>query len=179
MTLRLPNAGIPASDDEWKFMVGLWLRVVSASVFLLFLGPFTILGIDFPYAKCVVAYYGLVALILVNLGYRMIGSVRGFPITDFYAHWAVDLVLITMVMYGLGGCLLPSSITAYILIVITSAVFISRKASYAVATGAAFAYGGSIAAEAAGWIDPAYDLGLPEFSVGMKALVIGGPVFMV
>jgi signal transduction histidine kinase len=179
MTLRLLNAGVPAFDDEWKFMVGLWLRVVSASVFLLFLGPFTILGIDFPYAKCFVAYYGLVGLILVNLGYWMIGRVRGFPITDFYAHWAVDLVLITMVMYGLGGCLLPSSITAYILIVITSAVFISRRASYGVATGAAFAYGGSIAAEAAGWIDPAYDLGLPEFSAGMKALVIGGPVFMV
>jgi signal transduction histidine kinase len=179
MTPKAPDAGVPASDDEWKFMVGLWLRVVSASIFLLFLGPFTILGIDFPYAKCFMAYYGLVGLILVNLGYWMIGRVRGFPISDFYVHWAVDLVLITMVMYGLGGCLLPSSITAYILIVITSAVFISQKASYVVATGAAFAYGGSIAAEAAGWIDPAYDLALPEFSAGMKALVIGGPIFMV
>jgi signal transduction histidine kinase len=179
MTPESQERRLPACDSEWKFIVGLWLRVASASVFLAFLAPFTILGIDFPYKQCSVAYYGLVGLIVANLGYWAIGKRRGFPLTDFYAHWAIDLVLITMVMYGLGGCLLPSCITGYILIVITSAVFISKRASYVVATGAALAYGGSIAAEAAGWIDPAYDLGLPEFSAGMKALVIGGPIFMV
>ena len=61
------------------------------------------------------------------------GKRRGFPVTDFYIHWALDLVLISIVLYGLGGALLPSSITGYILIVITSAVFISKKASFLVA----------------------------------------------
>jgi signal transduction histidine kinase len=179
MTGMLAEATEGAWNNELKFRVGLWLRVISASIFLVFLAPFTVLGIDFPYAKCFLAYFGLVGLIGVNPGWWVAGKARGFPLGDFYAHWIVDLGLITMVMYGLGGCLLPSSITAYILIVITSAVFISGRASYAVATGAALAYGGSIAAEASGWIDPAYDLGLPHFSPGMNALAIGGPIFMV
>lgn len=179
MKFVFDNAATNCSDDEWKFVVGLWLRVIAAGVFVLFLAPFTLLGIDFPYGKCSFAYYGLLGLIVVNAPYWVIGKVRGFPLGDFYAHWAIDLVLITITMYGLGGCLLPSSITAYILIVITSAVLISRNASFAVATGAAAAYGGSAAAEALGWIDPPYDLGLPTFSSGMNAFTVGAPIFMV
>jgi hypothetical protein len=53
-------------SDEQKFVIGLWLRVVAASVFLAFLAPFTLLEIDFPYEKCFLAYYGLGALICSN-----------------------------------------------------------------------------------------------------------------
>ena len=166
-------------DDERKFVVGLWLRVVSAAVFLALLAPLTLLRIDFPFSECSPAYYGLLALVGVNALYWWVGKSRQFPISDFYAHWLVDLILISIVLYGLGGCLLPSSITAYILIVITSAVFMSKRASLIVASGAALAYGGSIFAEFLGLIDPRYDIAIPAFSPGMRLLVIVGPIFMV
>jgi signal transduction histidine kinase len=166
-------------DDQQKFVIGLWLRIVAAGVFLVLLTPLTATGADFPWSECYPAYLGLIGLIIANPIYWWFGRRRGFPLSDFYVHWTVDLFLITITLYGLGGALLPSSITAYMLIVITSAVFISKSASLAVATGSAFAYGGSVTAELAGWLDPEYDLAMPALSPGMAMLVIGGPVFMV
>ena len=165
--------------NERKFLIGLWLRVVAAGSFVLLLGPLTLLSVDFPYDKCFPAYYGLIILVAINAPYWWIGRARGFPINDFYVHWCVDLVLITIVLYGLGGALVPSSITAYMLIVITSAVFVSRKVSYGVATGAAIVYVGSIFAERYGLIDPYYDIPVPQFSIGMELLLIAVPVVMI
>jgi signal transduction histidine kinase len=164
--------------NERKFVVGLWLRVVAAGSFVLLLGPLTLAGIDFPYEKCFAAYYGLIILVAINAPYWWIGKARAFPISDFYVHWGIDLVCITLVLYGLGGALVPSSITAYMLIVITSAVFVSRKASYVVATGAAIAYIGLIVAERSGAIDPHYDIAVPQFSIGMQLLLIAVPIVM-
>jgi hypothetical protein len=167
-------------SNEQKFVIGLWLRVVAASVFLVFLAPFTLLGIDFPYDKCFLAYYGLGALICSNGLYWYLGKASGFHIGEFYLHWCIDLVLISVIIYGLGGALLPSAITGYMLIVITSAVFVSRRAAFYVATGAAVAYAGLIAAETFDLIDPKYDLGeCFRDSPGMRTFVVIFPVFMV
>lgn len=167
-----------AADGEQKFVIGLWLRVVAAGVFLCLLAPFTALGIDFPYSKCYAAYYGLIGLLVANGLYWFIGERRGFPLSHFYFHWLVDVVLISVVIYGLGGAMLPSAITPYMLIVITSAVFISKKAAFIVASGAVVAYGGAIGAEAAGWIEPSYELAVAEFSAGMRVFSIVTPIFM-
>jgi signal transduction histidine kinase len=176
-SVALPYASF---SDEEKFVIGLWLRVVAASVFLVFLAPFTLLGIDFPYEKCFLAYYGLGALICSNGLYWYLGKASGFHIGEFYLHWCIDLVLISVVIYGLGGALLPSAITGYMLIVITSAVFVSRRAAFCVATGAAASYTGLIAAETFGVIDPKYDLGeCFRESPGMRTFVVIFPVFMV
>lgn len=161
-----------------KFAVGLWLRVCAGAVFLAFLTPFSVLGWDFPYAKCAPAFVGLVALVVVNGAYWKVGEWRDFPVGDFYVHWAVDLVLITTILYGLGGARLPSAITAYMLIVITSAVFISRKASVLVATGGAIAYAGLVAGEAYGIVDPEYELDFERLSVGLRIFLVASPVFM-
>lgn len=172
--------GYASFSDQQKFVVGLWLRVIAASVFVAFLAPFTLLGIDFPYEKCFLAYYGLGALVLSNGLYWYIGKASGFHIGEFYLHWCIDLVLISLIIYGLGGALLPSAITGYMLIVITSAVFVSRRAAFYVATGAAVAYTGLIAAETFGAIEPKYDLGeCFRASPGMRAFVVVFPVFMV
>jgi signal transduction histidine kinase len=165
--------------NERKFVIGLWLRVVSAGSFVLLLAPLTLFGVDFPYDKCFPAYDGLIVLVAINAPYWWIGKARAFPISDFYVHWCIDLVLITLVLYGLGGALVPSSITAYMLIVITSAVFVSKKASNSVATGAAIAYVGSVCAERYGLIDPYYDIAVPQFSIGMQLLLIAVPIVMI
>src|SRR5882724_6693511 len=172
------NDGFVVFDNRRKFVVGLWLRVIAAGLFVVLLAPMTLLKIDFPWSKCYPAYIGLMGLVGLNAVYWIVGKRREFPVNDFYVHWALDLILISVVLYGLGGALLPSSITAYILIVITSAVFISQRASFIVATGSALAYGGSIAAEVLGIIDPMYDLAMPAMSRGMTILVIAGPVAM-
>ena len=178
----MTDEGVPyaALGNERQFIVGLWLRVCCAGTFLLLLAPFTVLSIDFPYDKCFIAYYGLAALIFSNVIYWYLGKVRAFRISDFYGHWLIDLVLITCIIYGLGGGWLPSAITGYILIVITSAVFVSRKASFAVATGAAIAYSGLIAAQAWAVIEPRYDIGqFRHASAGMRTFLVVGPIFMV
>jgi signal transduction histidine kinase len=172
------SEGTVLFSNERKFAIGLWLRAVAAGSFLLLLAPLTFLGFDFPYDKCFDAYYGLTALIVVNAAYWWAGRKRGFPITDFYVHWAIDLVLISIVLYGLGGAGVPSAITAYMLIVITSAVFVSRRASYGVATSASIAYVGSIALQQYGLIDPPYDIPEPPLSMGMQLLVVVVPVVM-
>jgi signal transduction histidine kinase len=165
--------------NERKFAIGLWLRVVAGGSFVLLLAPLTLGGVDFPYDKCFAAYYGLITLVVVNVPYWWIGRARAFPLSDFYVHWCVDVVLITLVLYGLGGALVPSSITPYMLIVITSAVFVSQKAAYGVATGAAIAYVGLIVAERYGLIDPYYNIAVPQFSIGMRLLLIAVPVVMI
>ena len=166
-------------NNERKFVIGLWLRIVAAGSFVLLLAPLTLFGIDFPYDKCFPAYYGLMVLVVINALYWWIGKARAFPISDFYVHWCFDLLLITLVLYGLGGALVPSSITAYMLIVITSAVFVSRKASYCVATGATVAYVGLILAERYGLLDPYYDIAMPQLSIGMRLLLMVVPIVMI
>ena len=166
-------------NNERKFVIGLWLRIVAAGSFVLLLAPLTFFGIDFPYDKCFPAYYGLIVLVVINALYWWIGRARAFPISDFYIHWCLDLLLITLVLYGLGGALVPSSITAYMLIVITSAVFVSKRASYCVATGATVAYVGLILAERYGLLDPYYDIAIPQLSIGMRLLLIIVPIVMI
>src|ERR1051326_2057352 len=173
---------LPRLGNEQKFMIGLWMRVVCAGVFVVCLLPLTLFGIDFPYYKCASAYVGLMLLIASNAAYWWLGKSRRFPINDFYVHWGIDLGLISLVLYGLGGCLLPSAITPFILIVITSAVFISKKASFMVATGSAVAFAGSIGAEAVGFIDPPYEVAMPPLSAlsaGLQVLTVGAPIFIV
>ena len=167
------------TERRYKFAVGLWLRVIAAGSLLSVLSLFTACGWAFPYSDSYPAYYGLGSLVAVNGVYWLVGLWCDFPLRHFYCHWFVDLVLIGMVVYGLGGSSLLPAITGYMLIVVSSAVFISKRASYVVATGGAIAFGGSSVAEMLGWIQPAHGVGDPEFAVGAGAFVMAGSVMMV
>ena len=39
----------------------------------------------------------------INAIYWQLGKANGFPLWHFYGHWLVDLVMISLVIYGLGG----------------------------------------------------------------------------
>ncbi len=166
-------------EDRRRFAVGLWLRVCVGSVALCFFGALSLLGAGFDFADCAPAYLGLAAAVGVNAVYWLAGSRRGFPLRDFYVHWGGDLVLITVILYGLGGSALPSSITPYMLIVTTSAVFVSRRASYAVATGAVLSHSTLVLLETAGALEPAWKIAAPMTEGGVRAFVIGAPVVMI
>ncbi len=170
--------GPTPAEGRTKFVVGLWLRVGSGVVFLALLLPFSMSGIDFDYGRCAAAYIGLIILVAINGVYWFAGRAREFPLGDFYWHWGIDLIVITAILYGLGGARLPSAITPYILIVITSAVFISRKAAVLVATGGTVAFTGLIGAESIGIADPPYELDFGNLSLGLRVFQIASPVFM-
>ena len=74
---------------------------------------------------------------VINCGYWLAGRARGFPPRDFYIHWLGDLVMISLFIYALGGLDVPYGPFLYSMIVITSAMFMSRSGSYLVAAGAA------------------------------------------
>jgi signal transduction histidine kinase len=133
----------------------------------------------FSFNDCYPAYFSLVGVVVANIFYWVAAKRRGFPIGDFYLHWAVDLVLITIIIYGLGGSALPSSITPYILIVITSAVFISKQASYLVATGAVLSHSTLVAMEASGWLEPGWTIVAPFSEKGVHVFVLVAPMIMI
>ncbi len=167
------------AERRYRFAVGLWLRVIAAGSLLCLLFLFTLSGWAFPYSDSHLAYYGLGLLVAVNGPYWVMGMWAGFPFRQFYFHWLVDLALISFVVYGLGGSSLLPAITGYMLIVVSSAVLVSRRASFWVATGGAIAFGASSIGESVGWIEPAQGVADPEFIAGTSAFVTAGSVVMV
>jgi signal transduction histidine kinase len=88
----------------------------------------------------------------LNVPYWYLGKRAGFPLSQFYIHWAGDLILITVIAYLLGGLDVPLMPFAYLMMIVIAALFVSQRAAYHLATGATLAYGFLGIAETAGWI---------------------------
>ena len=69
----------------------------------------------------------------LNGAYWWLGKRRGFPMRDFYVHWGVDLLCISVFIYALGGIDVPYGPFVYCMIVTTSATFRSRRGAYLIA----------------------------------------------
>src|SRR5262249_52284733 len=80
----------------------------------------------------------LVLLILVNPFLWWIGKRRGYLLDDFRFHWALDILAVTGVVYCLGTLDIPLSISAYIIMIVTSATFSTRSTSFQLAAWSAF-----------------------------------------
>ena len=119
------------------FAIGMWFRVVCAAVFIVFVVFCQALGITFTSGNVGISYLCLGLLVVVNAGYWLVGLNTRFDLRQFYGHWAVDLALISGVLWGLGGAAVVAAIPAYSLIIVTSATFISRAAAFVVASGGA------------------------------------------
>ncbi len=117
------------------FVDGLFFRVVAC-----FFLEVVVLATALPSGVALVRFMpamGAVAIAgLVNGLYWQLGKARGFPLTDFYGHWLVDLLMITFVIYALGGLDVPYGPFIYSMIVITSATFVSRSGAYVIAAAA-------------------------------------------
>jgi signal transduction histidine kinase len=68
--------------------------------------------------------------------YWLLAARRNFPLRDFYAHWFVDLLIISAILFCLGGTHVPYGFLAYMMLVVTSAIFLSKWASLVVASTA-------------------------------------------
>jgi len=131
----------PVPDDDvperrQKFIVGLRFRAIASFIFTLVFIYLTYATSD-PGPRLSVILALLLLLGSANLAYWLVGSVRGFPLRDFYAHWVVDLVVISHVLYWLGGINVPYGFLSYLMIVVTSATLLSHRAAWTVAAGSA------------------------------------------
>src|SRR5205814_10381752 len=76
-------------------------------------------------------------LVAVNGVYWVAAERTGFPLRQFYIHWLIDLILISGLLYLLGGLDVPYGFLAYVMIVVTSATFLSKRSSFVVASASA------------------------------------------
>ena len=129
----------PVPDDEigdrrQKFILGLTFRAI---VSLAFAFLFVFLGrVGGPAPPLAVLLLLLAVLSGVNIFYWTFALRRGFPLRDFYLHWTIDLCLISGILFCLGGIGVPYGLLAYLMLVVTSATFLSKRGSFVVATGA-------------------------------------------
>lgn len=132
-----------------KYVDGLRFRAISAGAFLCLFMVFEFLGVSDPGAF-VAIFPVLVGLVAINVAFWFAGKWSDFSLRHFYAHWVVDLIVISVVLHLLGGVDAPYGFFAYLMIVVTSATFISKRASFMVATGATIATVILVGGEAAG-----------------------------
>jgi signal transduction histidine kinase len=135
-----------------RYVEGLLFRVVPAVLFAVFLGIAASFGVGLTWHHLVPVLWLLVFIGLVNVPYWYAGKRAGFPLSHFYVHWAIDLVVITAIVYFLGGIDMPLVQFAYLMMIVIAAIFVSHGTAYFLATGAALAYGLLGIAEVAGWL---------------------------
>lgn len=135
-----------------RYVEGLLSRVVVAAVFIALFVCMAWLekGLSWEHATPAVAV--LAVILFVNVPYWYLGKRSGFPLSQFYLHWAGDLILITVIAYLLGGLDVPLMQFGYLMMIVTAALFVSQRAAYHLATGATIVYGILGIAETAGWI---------------------------
>ena len=160
------------------FVDGLLFRVV-ACLFLASVVVMTALPSDLPFGDFVPQILACLAVAAVNGVYWYAGKRRAFPMGDFYLHWFVDLCVISGFLYSLGGIDVPYGPFVYSMIIVTSAVFMSRAASYLVATGGAVCLVGLTVAPYLGLVPAPPRVWSHHYSpAGQVTVVSGGIVFL-
>lgn len=138
---RILDACLPVPDDELqdrrqKYVDGLTFRAVVSVVFLIM---FAVLDRAVPENRpplppLVVA---LVCLASMNGVYWILGQHSEFSLRLFYLHWIIDLGFISIILFLLGGIDIPYGLLAFMMLIVTSATFLSFHASLIVACLAA------------------------------------------
>ena len=120
---------------------------------MLFIGVFAITASLIPLSSrgpFLPASITLLLLVGINYPFWLFGKAAGFPLEHFYGHWLVDLFMVTLILHTLGGVDLPCGFGAYLIMIVTSAVFLSERAAVIVATASVILFDGLVVLEAAG-----------------------------
>jgi len=133
-----------------RYVAGLLIRVVTCVLFIVVFAITASLVPPEARPPFIPASFALVFLIAINYPFWVVGKGRGFPLEDFYAHWIVDLFLVTLILHTLGGVDLPCGFGAYLIMIVTSAVFLSERAAILVAAGSTVLFDGLVFLEATG-----------------------------
>jgi signal transduction histidine kinase len=148
------DASTEALNFRRRFVEGLTTRAIGSLCFAAAMSLATILPTGVSWHSIAPAVWILLANAAINVVYWYDGKRSGFRISRFYAHWTVDLVVNTVIIYYLGGIDLPLGQFAYFTIIPTAAIFISQRAAFHLAAGATVAYALLAAGEGYGWLPP-------------------------
>ncbi|MEA2624821.1 MAG: hypothetical protein QOD06_866, partial [Candidatus Binatota bacterium] len=135
------------SERRLKYVTGLLIRAVVCAVFgaVFALNAYLAPPDVRPHFLCAILI--LIGLASLNAPLWLIGKWAAFPLRHFYGHWLVDLLAVTAVLHVLGGVELPYGSVGYMIMILTSAVFLSERASFVVAGASAVCFDGLVAAE--------------------------------
>jgi signal transduction histidine kinase len=133
LRLLFPVPDDTLAERREKFVVGLRFRAIVSFAFI-FLFLFLDKVAPPPHPPLTVILSLLTILSTTNLFYWSVASRRNFPLRDFYGHWFVDLILISTLLFCVGGTRVPYGFLAYMMLVVTSATFLSKRASLTIAS---------------------------------------------
>jgi signal transduction histidine kinase len=161
----------PLEVRRQRYVAGLLIRAITCALFIGVFGVMAVLmqpeaRIHFVYASAV-----LVGLIVLNYPLWLVGKAFSFPLEHFYAHWIVDLFLITLLVHTLGGIELPCGFGAYLIMIVTSAVFLSERAAMIIATESILFYDGLVILDHIGVLQPV-NLWDHHFSLAVKIITV-------
>ena len=154
-----------------RYVEGLLFRAVPAVLFGLFFALAAGLGWQLS-AHLTPVFWVLAALALINIPYWYAGKWAGFPLWQFYIHWAVDLVGITLIAYFLGGIDMPMVQFTYLMMISIGAIFVSQRTAYFLATGATLSYALLGLAETSGWVPHQSGVWAHHYAPEIRVLII-------
>jgi signal transduction histidine kinase len=131
--------GVPKETEaerRRKFIDGLQFRAVTCLIFIVVFVSLTL--VDLMSSEALPGVLPLLIFLgMVNVVYWWLGKRNAFPLIHFFGHWLVDEFTISTILFDLGGLSVPYGFLAFVMIVVTSATFVSKRASFIVAGGAA------------------------------------------
>jgi signal transduction histidine kinase len=116
-------------DRREIYRRGLAIRGIAAAAFLGLFVPVHVSGFGGEIQTLRWINATLLTLVAVNPLLWWIGKARGYPLTDFYVHWGIDILAVTVVVYCLGTLDVPLTIAAYMIMIVTSATYSSKNTS--------------------------------------------------
>jgi signal transduction histidine kinase len=165
-------------DRRIIYRRGFTIRAVAAGVFAaVFIGIWVCgLGRAIPALPGLLAI--LVSLVVVNPFLWLIAERRGFPLEDFRVHWMADVAAVTGIVYCLGVLDVPLSVTAYMIMIVSSGTFSSMKMALYLATWSTVCFLGIVAAESAALIPHQHVAFTAHFSPEGRLVMVGASVLL-
>ena len=155
-----------------RYIAGLLIRAITCAIFI---GVFAVTAsIVAPSARAPFwpASMTLLVLILLNYPFWLLGKAFDFPLEHFYFHWFIDLFLVTHILHTLGGVDLPCGFGGYLIMIVTSAVFLSGRASLIVATWSVMWFDGLVLLETMGFVSHQSGVWDHHYSKAAQVIVV-------
>ena len=167
-------ADLALPERRRLFAEGLGFRTALCCAFaLLFLG-LAWAGL-FPRGHAWTGTAILGVLAALNGVYWLAGRRAGFPTSHFFAHWAVDIAMLTLLVHFVGGIDAPYGALAYAGLVTFAAVNDSRRTALLLASFSMLAFGLLVALEASGVIPRADGIWRHHYSTTAIAVSLAAP----
>lgn len=168
------GAGIDLEQRRRLFAEGLGFRVALCVAFaIMFLG-LAWAGI-YPRGHALTGTAILAFLAAMNGVYWLAGRRAGFPTRHFFAHWAVDIAMLTLLIHFVGGIDAPYGALAYAGLVTFAAVNESRRTALVLAALSFAAFALLVALEATGVVPPADGIWKHHYSTTATAVSLVAP----